>query len=114
VPAIRSAEASSPVSARQSRAERARSTSRATGRRTRNDEPDRACTASVTLSSTVKAGRIEVIWNDRAKPRRTRSAMLSCPISAPSKRISPLSDPACPDSCATSVVLPAPFGPMTA
>src|SRR5262249_49021119 len=35
-------------------------------------EPCRACTASATFSSTEKRGRIDVIWNERARPRSAR------------------------------------------
>ena len=44
-------------------------------RRSGSSSPSRACTASATFSSTVKRGRIEVIWKVRARPRCTRSAI---------------------------------------
>ena len=37
-------------------------------RQKRNEWPPCACTASATLSSAVKSGNSEVIWNERASP----------------------------------------------
>ena len=56
----------------------------------------------------------EVIWNERASPRRLRLCIGSAEMSWPSKRMRPAFGVNWPDSCAISVVLPAPFGPMMA
>ena len=42
-------------------------------RQNRNEWPACACTASATLSSAVKCGNSDVIWNERASPSRLRS-----------------------------------------
>src|SRR5215469_183868 len=55
-----------------------------------------------------------VIWNDRASPSRARRAVDSSVMSRPSNTIRPASGLSSPVSCPTSVVLPAPFGPMSA
>ncbi len=88
--------------------------SAATGRQKRRLLPLRACTASARLSRTVKVLNSRVIWKERARPRATRSWVDSAVTSAPSKRTRPASGRRCPDSCATRLVLPAPFGPIRA
>src|SRR6185437_822539 len=55
-----------------------------------------------------------VTWNERARPRATRSGVARCVMSSPAKRIAPASVESSPASWATSVVFPAPLGPMTA
>ena len=55
-----------------------------------------------------------VIWNDRARPSRARLAVDSAVMSRPAKRIVPASGVISPVNCPTSVVLPAPFGPISA
>src|SRR5258706_1127573 len=55
-----------------------------------------------------------VIWNERASPRRARVCAGSAVMSSPAKRMRPASGRRWPASCAMSVVLPAPFGPMIA
>src|SRR5690242_4121546 len=55
-----------------------------------------------------------VIWKERARPLRARSGEESAVMSSPAKRTRPESGRSSPASCAISVVLPAPFGPMTA
>src|ERR1700716_3597841 len=55
-----------------------------------------------------------VIWNERASPRLARLLAGSAGMSSPAKRVPPASGRRLPASCAISVVLPAPFGPMTA
>src|SRR5712675_2706690 len=55
-----------------------------------------------------------VIWNERASPRRARACAGSDVTSSPAKRMRPASGRRWPASCAMSVVLPAPFGPMIA
>src|SRR5947207_10378726 len=76
--------------------------------------PACACTASATLSSAVNSRKMLVIWNERAMPSAARRAVPSCEMSPPAKLIVPASGVSSPASCATSVVLPAPFGPITA
>src|SRR5690349_6268129 len=68
----------------------------------------------MTLSSAVKSRKIEVIWNERARPSRLRVCIGSSVTSSPAKRTLPVSGSSWPVSCAIKVVLPAPFGPITA
>src|SRR5262249_60507190 len=76
----------------------------------------RACagTASATLSSAVKSENSEVIWNERASPSWLRRQPGNAVTSPPAKRMRPASGASSPASSPISVVLPAPFGPMTA
>src|SRR5262245_21532242 len=55
-----------------------------------------------------------VIWNERASPSAERAGTDRSVTSAPAKRIRPASGRSSPASWATSVVLPAPLGPITA
>src|SRR5262245_12151991 len=55
-----------------------------------------------------------VTWNERARPRWDRAAEPSRVTSSPAKRMTPASGARSPESCAISVVLPAPLGPMMA
>src|SRR5882672_693971 len=55
-----------------------------------------------------------VIWKERARPLRARAGAESEMMSSPAKRTRPESGRSSPASCAMSVVLPAPFGPMIA
>src|SRR5919106_6490996 len=55
-----------------------------------------------------------VIWKERARPMRARFGAGSLVMSAPAKRTMPLSGSRFPASWLIKVVLPAPFGPMTA
>src|SRR3954469_2501905 len=84
------------------------------GRQNRNECPAWACTASATFSSAVKCGNNDVIWNERARPRRLRSCTGSAVMSRPSKWMRPAFGTISPQSWPISVVLPAPFGPMMA
>src|SRR4051812_31682180 len=86
----------------------------AAGRRKRKDDPLRACTASAAFSSAVKPGSTEVIWKLRARPSRARRASESAVTSRPAKTTRPASGRKVPLTWWISVVLPAPFGPMTA
>src|SRR6185295_12600513 len=61
-----------------------------------------------------KRGRIEVIWNERARPRRARACIGSAVTSSPPNMILPPSAASSPEIWLISVVLPAPFGPMMA
>ena len=76
--------------------------------------PAWAWTASATLSSTGKSRKMLVIWNERASPRADRAWTGRRVTSAPAKRMRPASGCSSPASWATSVVLPAPLGPITA
>ena len=68
-----------------------------------------------TLSSTVRSGNGRTIWNVRARPRAADVlGRLRRRCAAPSKRMSPASGLNTPAMRLNSVVLPAPFGPMTA
>src|SRR5436190_8329513 len=55
-----------------------------------------------------------VIWNERARPLRARAGAGSRVMSSPAKRMRPASGCSIPESWLISVVLPAPFGPITA
>ena len=77
-------------------------------------EPQRDCTASATFSSAEKPGRIELTWNDRAKPAAARACTGKPVISRPPNRMLPESGATSPEIWLISVVFPAPFGPMTA
>ena len=55
-----------------------------------------------------------VIWNERARPSRARSAVARRVMSRPAKRTVPASGVSSPVSWPISVVLPAPFGPISA
>ena len=54
--------------------------------------PERACTASATLSSALNSGSTAAIWNDRARPSSARAGMSSRVMSSSSKTILPASD----------------------
>ena len=83
-------------------------------RQKRNECPACACTASATLSRTLRSRNSDVIWNERARPSRLRLCGGSAVMSSPAKRMRPKSARNWPLSCAINVVLPAPFGPMMA
>src|SRR5947199_2782086 len=104
----------SPTRASAARAGSRNSCSRRALRQKRNEGPAWACTASATLSSAVKSRNSEVIWNERAKPSWLRRSTVSAVTSLPSKWMRPASGAISPASWAMSVVLPAPFGPITA
>ncbi len=55
-----------------------------------------------------------MIWNERASPNRLRRYIGSAVMSMPAKRMRPESGRNWPPSWPISVVLPAPFGPITA
>ena len=76
--------------------------------------PACACTASITLSSTVNSGNTDVIWYERPRPVSARRYTGSRVMSRPSKTMLPASGASSPESWLMSVVLPAPLGPMTA
>src|SRR5262245_32333043 len=109
-----SARSARPTCARTARAGSRSAASRRALRQKRNEWPLCACTASATLSSAVKSGNSEVIWNERARPSALRRWMGSAVMSRPAKATRPESGAISPVSSPISVVLPAPFGPMTA
>src|SRR5258705_13259924 len=55
-----------------------------------------------------------VIWKERASPLRERRGAARSVISSPPKWTCPASGRSSPESCLMKVVLPAPFGPITA
>jgi uncharacterized membrane protein len=76
--------------------------------------PSRACTASATLSSTVKSAQSWVIWKERPRPASARLGTLQPVMSASKKAMRPASGVISPVIWPMSVDLPAPLGPMTA
>src|SRR4029078_3314929 len=55
-----------------------------------------------------------VIWKERARPLRERRCAASAVMSSPPNRICPASGRSSPEGCLMKVVVPAPFGPITA
>src|SRR5688572_28779551 len=76
--------------------------------------PSRSAMPSATLSSTGRLRKSVVTWNVRPSPRRTRADCGTRVTSSPAKRICPEDGASTPISMLTNVVLPAPFGPMSA
>ena len=109
-----SARAPSPTSSSSARAGSRSARSARASPQKRNDEPAAICTASATLSRAENSGSTEVIWNERARPLATRCGMVSPVMSSPAKRIVPAFGAISPESWAIAVVLPAPFGPISA
>src|SRR5216684_1337665 len=109
-----SARAASPTSARPCRAGRRRLSSRRASARKRKEWPAWAWTASATLSRAVNSRSTEVIWKERARPSRTRACVGRRVTSRPAKWMAPESGLKLPVSWLTSVVLPAPLGPIRA
>src|SRR5690606_2415737 len=72
------------------------------------------CTASMTLRSAENSGASDDIWKVRPRPRRARAATPRPSTSRPRKRIDPASGRKLPQIWWISVVLPAPFGPISA
>src|SRR4029079_15759121 len=56
----------------------------------------------------------EVIWNERASPRCARRSTAKRVTSSPANTMRPASGASSPEIWLISVVLPAPFGPITA
>src|SRR5688572_11434294 len=75
---------------------------------------ERVCAASSACSRAVSVGMTLVIWNERIRPARERRWDGQRVMSAPPKRTLPASGINSPLSWAMKVVLPAPFGPMSA
>src|SRR6267154_4452538 len=109
-----SARLASPTSARPCRAGRRRVSSRRASARKRKEWPACACTARATLSRAVNSRSTEVIWKERASPSRTRACVGRRVTSRPANWIVPESGLRLPVSWPTSVVLPAPLGPIRA
>src|SRR5712691_106091 len=74
----------------------------------------RSSAPTTTFSSTVSAGNGRTIWKVRPMPRRHASSGVTPSMRAPAKRIVPSSGGNAPAIILNSVVLPAPFGPITA
>ena len=76
----------------------------------------RRCSSAptTTLSSTLSAGNGRTSWKVRAIPRRHTASAVNPPIGSPAKTIVPSSGAVAPAIMLNSVVLPAPFGPITA
>lgn len=71
------------------------------------------CAATRRFSRTERLANRLVTWNERAMPRCTRLWSGSCVTSWPSNRMRPPVVVPVPVSMWNSVVLPAPFGPIT-
>src|SRR6516165_4804971 len=113
-PAGMCARSAKPTSASAAIAGPFKAASAAARPRMRKLEPARDCTASATFSSAEKPGRIELTWNDRAKPSSARACVGKAVMSRPPNWMVPASGAISPEIWLISVVLPAPFGPMTA
>jgi len=87
---------------------------RATLRAQRRAAPVRSQIASTTDSSTVSPGNSVLIWNVRTRPRLTRSCIASRVTSVSPSSTRPAVGGYRPVSRLTSVVLPAPLGPISA
>src|SRR5213078_296658 len=103
-----------PTESRTARAGSRSARSARAGRQKRKLCPECAWTASATLSSAEKSGKMLVIWNERASPSRDRAGASRRVTSRPAKRVVPASGLRSPASWPISVVLPAPLGPMSA
>src|SRR5262245_4910112 len=112
--AATSARDSRPTSASAARAGVFRASSASARPKKRKLVPARACTARATFCSTENPGRIEVIWNERASPSAARACAGRSVTSTPAKTIRPASGAISPQIWLISVVLPAPFGPISA
>ena len=76
--------------------------------------PSFRCSATRTFSSTDRCANTAEIWNERTTPRRAIAAGCSCVMSSPSKTILPEVGVRNLVSRLKQVVLPAPFGPISA
>ena len=93
-----------PCAARPRRARRSR-------RRTRVGSP--RSSASCTVSITVSVGNSAASWNERIRPSSARASGPRRLMSRPANTTAPVSDRTNPPISSNSVVLPAPFGPMS-
>src|SRR5512146_2526881 len=80
----------------------------------RRSSPNRASKARPTFSATVRVGKSELIWKVRASPSATRRSGETWVMSVPARWIVPAEGWSNPLMILTSVVLPAPFGPISA
>src|SRR5262249_18197111 len=103
-----------PMRSRVSSALAMRSIARAASPSSRRRDTFTACTASRTFSSTVKEAKRLTRWNERPMPRAVMRQVGSPATSRPMSAIRPAVGLISPDSMLTRVVLPAPFGPITA
>ena len=76
--------------------------------------PAALSTAMRKFSLTVNSGKISVTWKVRAMPSDTRLLAGNRVMSCPSKKMDPLVGGKSPLMRLKNVVLPAPFGPITA
>ena len=79
-----------------------------------NEVPSLRCSATRTFSSTDRCGNTAEIWNERMMPRRAIAAGFSLVMSSPLKRMRPEVGVRNLVSRLKQVVLPAPFGPISA
>src|SRR4051812_2541613 len=84
------------------------------GRQKWKEVPSLRCSAMQTLSSTVSAPKVAEIWNERTMPMRASAAADSRDTSWSSKLMVPPVGSRKRVRRLKSVVLPAPFGPITA
>ena len=68
--------------------------------------------ATAIVSRTLSCGKMLTSWNERAIPRRDKRTGSRRPMSCPLNETVPALGGTKPVSTLTSVVLPAPFGPM--
>src|SRR5207248_10187740 len=108
------ARASRPTSSRHCQAGSRKLLSRRASARKRKEWPAWACTASATFSMARNSRSTAVIWKERASPSCTRAWIGRWVTSRPAKWMLPESGLRLPVSWPTSVVLPAPLGPIRA
>ena len=70
--------------------------------------------ATCTFSRTVMVGNVAVIWKVRPTPSRQIARGFLPAVSSPSRLMRPLSGMFWPLSMSKQVLLPAPFGPISA
>ena len=88
--------------------------SRPSGRQKCRLAPVRSASASATWSITASPPNSWLIWKVRARPSRTRACCGRWVMSAPRRQIRPALGGSAPVIRLISVVLPAPFGPISA
>ena len=71
------------------------------------------CEASRRFSNTLRSKNRLVIWKERESPARNSLCVLQPVTSAPAKDTRPCCGRSAPDTRLNSVLLPAPFGPIT-
>ena len=80
----------------------------------RGEIPRRSHTAKVTASSGLRCANSELIWKVRARPSLTRACGVKAVMSWPPSTICPALGASMPVIRLINVVLPAPFGPISA